>query len=99
MILIIFCEVVVIYGVIMVIVFFVKFVFVEGVDVYFGSIYFMGYVFFWVGLIVGMCNFVCGVVVGINGSGVVFVDVVDFILYVCLWLIIWLRYSYWYYML
>ncbi|KAK5018755.1 V-type proton ATPase subunit c'' [Cryomyces antarcticus] len=74
---IIFCEVVAIYGVIMSIVFSAKFKMVEGDAVYSGSNYYTGYALFWSGLTVGMCNLVCGVSVGINGSSAALADAAD----------------------
>jgi len=79
---IIFCEVVAIYGVIMSIVFSSKLNPVEGAMVYSGNTYFTGYALFWSGLTVGMCNLVCGVAVGINGSGAALADAADPTLYV-----------------
>jgi V-type H+-transporting ATPase proteolipid subunit len=74
---IIFCEVVAIYGVIMSIVFSSKLNVVEGDELYSGSNYYTGYALFWAGLTVGMCNLVCGVSVGINGSGAALADAAD----------------------
>ncbi|KAH6676679.1 vacuolar ATP synthase-like protein 21 kDa proteolipid subunit [Halenospora varia] len=74
---IIFCEVVAIYGVIMSIVFSSKLKLVEGADIYSGSNYYTGYALFWAGLTVGMCNLICGVSVGINGSGAALADAAD----------------------
>lgn len=79
---IIFCEVVAIYGVIMSIVFSSKLNPVEGAMVYSGNTYFTGYALFWSGLTVGMCNLVCGVAVGINGSGAALADAADPTLFV-----------------
>ncbi|ELR09589.1 H(+)-transporting V0 sector ATPase subunit c'' [Pseudogymnoascus destructans] len=74
---IIFCEVVAIYGVIMSIVFSSKINVVEGDAIYSGSNYYTGYALFWGGLTVGMCNLICGVSVGINGSGAALADAAD----------------------
>jgi len=74
---IIFCEVVAIYGVIMSIVFSAKLNLVEGIAVYSGSNYYTGYALFWSGLTVGMCNLICGVSVGVNGSSAALADASD----------------------
>jgi V-type H+-transporting ATPase proteolipid subunit len=74
---IIFCEVVAIYGVIMAIVFTSKMNMVEGDALYSASNYYTGYALFWSGLTVGMCNLICGVSVGINGSGAALADAAD----------------------
>lgn len=74
---IIFCEVVAIYGVIMSIIFSGKLDAISGEDLYSGSNYYTGYALFWAGLTVGMCNLICGVSVGINGSGAALADASD----------------------
>lgn len=74
---IIFCEVVAIYGVIMSIVFSSKINLVKESELYTGSNYYTGYALFWAGLTVGMCNLICGVSVGINGSSAALADAAD----------------------
>ncbi|KEF55564.1 V-type H+-transporting ATPase 21kDa proteolipid subunit [Exophiala aquamarina CBS 119918] len=74
---IIFCEVVAIYGVIMSIVFSSKLSMVPEEQLYTGSNYYTGYALFWAGLTVGMCNLICGVSVGINGSSAALADAAD----------------------
>lgn len=74
---IIFCEVVAIYGVIMAIVFSSKLNSISGDDLYSGSNYYVGFALFWSGLTVGMCNLICGVSVGINGSSAALADAAD----------------------
>lgn len=81
MISIIFCEVVAIYGVIMAIVFSSKVESVHGPELYSADSYFTGFALFWAGLTVGACNLVCGVAVGINGSGAALADAADASLY------------------
>ena len=78
MISIIFCEVVAIYGVIMAIIFSSKLSHVSSYDELFTPRnYYTGYALFWAGLTVGMCNLVCGVSVGINGSSAALADAAD----------------------
>lgn len=74
---IIFCEVVAIYGVIMAIVFSAKVNYLEGAEAFSADAYYTGYALFWAGITVGMCNLVCGVAVGINGSGAALADAAD----------------------
>jgi len=74
---IIFCEVVAIYGVIMSIIFSAKLQQVSPNGIYSANNYFVGYALFWSGLLVGMCNLVCGVSVGINGSSAALADAAD----------------------
>ncbi len=66
-----------IYGVIMAIVFSSKLNMVQGDALYSRSNYYTGYALFWAGLTVGMCNLVCGVSVGINGSSAALADAAD----------------------
>ncbi|KAF2829464.1 hypothetical protein CC86DRAFT_368474 [Ophiobolus disseminans] len=75
---IIFCEVVAIYGVIMAIIFSSKLNAVNDIEqIYSPSNIFTGYALFWAGLTVGMCNLICGVCVGINGSSAALADAAD----------------------
>ena len=74
---IIFCEVVAIYGVIMSIIFSSQIQPVPEDKLYTGSNYYTGYAIFWGGLTVGMCNLICGVSVGINGSSAALADAAD----------------------
>lgn len=74
---IIFCEVVAIYGVIMAIVFSSKLNYLQGDEIFSGSNYYTGYALFWGGITVGVCNLICGISVGINGSGAALADAAD----------------------
>ncbi|QIW99179.1 hypothetical protein AMS68_004697 [Peltaster fructicola] len=74
---IIFCEVVAIYGVIMSIVFSSKLQSVGAEAIHSGSNYFTAFALFWSGILVGMCNLICGVSVGINGSSAALADAAD----------------------
>lgn len=79
---IIFCEVVAIYGVIMSIVFSAKIQFVSDENIYSATNLYTGYALFWAGLTVGLCNMICGVSVGINGSSAALADAADPTLFV-----------------
>ncbi|KAJ6184203.1 hypothetical protein N7519_005504 [Penicillium mononematosum] len=74
---IIFCEVVAIYGVIMAIVFSSKLSPVPEGGIHTSSNYYTGYAVFWGGILVGICNLICGISVGINGSGAALADAAD----------------------
>lgn len=74
---IIFCEVVAIYGVIMAIVFSAKLSYVPENILPTTSNYYTGFALFWSGVTVGMCNLICGVSVGINGSSAALADAAD----------------------
>ncbi|ORY64994.1 ATP synthase subunit C-domain-containing protein [Pseudomassariella vexata] len=79
---IIFCEVVAIYGVIMAIVFSSKVSYVDQAGLAHGDSFYTGFALFWAGLTVGGCNLICGVAVGINGSGAALADAADASLFV-----------------
>ncbi|KAI6091386.1 ATP synthase subunit C-domain-containing protein [Hypoxylon rubiginosum] len=79
---IIFCEVVAIYGVIMAIVFSSLVGYVDDAELFDANSYYTGYALFWSGLTVGGCNLVCGIAVGINGSGAALADAADPTLFV-----------------
>ncbi|KAI0014404.1 ATP synthase subunit C-domain-containing protein [Xylariaceae sp. FL0662B] len=79
---IIFCEVVAIYGVIMAIVFSSKVGYVDNEKLFDANAYYTGFAIFWSGVTVGGCNLVCGVAVGINGSGAALADAADATLFV-----------------
>lgn len=74
---IIFCEVVAIYGIIMSIVFSAQLNSLDADEIGSGDNYFTGYALFWGGITVGMCNLICGVSVGINGSSAALADAAD----------------------
>lgn len=78
---IIFCEVVAIYGVIMSIVFSSKLFYVSQDKLFSGNNLFTGYAIFWGGLTVGVCNLICGMSVGVNGSSAALADAADSNLY------------------
>jgi F0F1-type ATP synthase membrane subunit c/vacuolar-type H+-ATPase subunit K len=71
-----------IFGVISAIVFSAKLANVTGPDLYTKSNYFTGYALFWAGLTVGLCNFACGVSVGVVGSSAALADAADPTLFV-----------------
>jgi len=71
-----------IYGVIMSIVFTSKISLTTGDAQYSAANFYTGYALFWAGLTVGMCNLICGVSVGINGSSAALADAADPTLYV-----------------
>lgn len=79
---IIFCEVVAIYGIIMAIIFSSKINSVVDAALYAPDTYYTGFALFWAGITVGMCNLICGVAVGINGSGAALADAADSSLFI-----------------
>ena len=66
-----------IYGVIMAIVFSAKLQMVQGEIIHSAANQYTGYALFWSGITVGMCNLICGVSVGINGSSAALADAAD----------------------
>jgi F0F1-type ATP synthase membrane subunit c/vacuolar-type H+-ATPase subunit K len=66
----------------MAIVFSSKLNLVEGDEIFSGSNYYTGYALFWGGITVGACNLICGISVGINGSGAALADAADPTLFV-----------------
>lgn len=82
---IVFCEVVAIYGVILAIIFSANLKPVNNAEIYNGDSYFTGFAIFWGGITAGLCNLICGVTVGINGSGAALADAADGALYVLLY--------------
>ncbi|SPN99573.1 probable vacuolar ATP synthase 22 kDa proteolipid subunit [Cephalotrichum gorgonifer] len=79
---IIFCEVVAIYGLIMAIVFTSKITALQGRALHSPSAAYTGFAIFWGGLTVGMANLICGVSVGVNGSGAALADAANPTLFV-----------------
>ncbi|PVU85139.1 hypothetical protein BB559_001582 [Furculomyces boomerangus] len=74
---VIFCEVVAIYGIIMAIVFSSKISPVSSAKGYSNSDYYTAFSIFFGGLIVGLCNLVCGIAVGVTGSNAALADAHD----------------------
>jgi len=61
----------------MAIVFSAKVSAVTGAELYSPDSYYTGFALFWSGITVGLCNLICGVAVGINGSGAALADAAD----------------------
>lgn len=56
---------------------------INDIDIlYSGANFYTGFALFWGGITVGMCNLICGVSVGINGSSAALADAADPTLYV-----------------
>jgi F0F1-type ATP synthase membrane subunit c/vacuolar-type H+-ATPase subunit K len=72
----------------MAIVFSSKLNYVEGDTLFSGSNFYTGYALFWGGITVGFCNLICGISVGINGSGAALADAADPSLFVTEFLIL-----------
>lgn len=51
--------------------------YVDDAELFDANSYYTGYALFWSGLTVGGCNLVCGIAVGINGSGAALADAAD----------------------
>ena len=68
----------------MAIVFSSKLNLVDNDEILSGSSYYTGYALFWGGITVGACNLICGISVGINGSGAALADAADPSLFVSL---------------
>jgi V-type H+-transporting ATPase proteolipid subunit len=77
---VIFCEAVAIYGAIASIVLSSKLGSIPSTDNY--NAYFTGYALFWAGLTVGICNFFCGLCVGVAGSSTALADAANKVLFV-----------------
>jgi len=73
---IIFCEAVAIYGIIMAIIFQTKLNDVPN-EAYVARDYYSGFSIFWSAMTVGWANLLCGVCVGITGSGCALADAQD----------------------
>ena len=71
---VIFCEIVAVYGLIMGIIFLGKIDALESEEILLSRVYYAGFAIFRAGATVGMCNLICGLTVGINGSGVALAD-------------------------